>query len=85
MYIYDHMNIIILIYPCYFNCSKDFIIFPGDAEIKAISQCTTGRVVLLKFKDTNRKCFYWLQEPKEEKDEEYLKKVQTYMKSETYT
>ena len=40
-----------------------------------MSQCTTGRVVLLKFKDTSRKFFYWLQEPKEEKDEEYLKKV----------
>ena len=31
--------------------------------------------MLLKFKDTNRKCFYWLQEPSEEKDEEFLKKV----------
>ena len=53
----------------------DFIVFPGDAEIKQISQCTTGRVLLLKFKDTNRKCFYWLQEPSEDKDEEFLKKV----------
>lgn len=54
---------------------QDFIIFPGDAELKRVSQCTTGRVVLLKFKDSSRKFFYWLQEPKDDKDEDYLKKV----------
>ena len=43
--------------------------------MKRISQCTTGRVFLLKFKETNRKYFYWLQEPKEDKDEEFIKKV----------
>jgi hypothetical protein len=53
----------------------DFIIFPGDAEIKPITQCKTGRVILLKFKENNRKYFYWLQEPKDDKDEEYVKKV----------
>ena len=56
--------------------TKDFIIFPGDAEMKRVPQCTTGRVFLLKFRDsTTRRFFYWLQEPKEEKDEELLKKV----------
>ena len=34
--------------------------------------------MLLKFKDASRKFFYWLQEPKDDKDEEYLKKVGTF-------
>jgi len=56
--------------------SQDFIIFAGDAEMKRVPQCTTGRVFLLKFRDsTTRRFFYWLQEPKEEKDEDLLKKV----------
>lgn len=39
-------------------------------------QCTTGRVLLLKFSDsTSRRFFYWMQEPREEKDADYLKKV----------
>ena len=49
--------------------------FPGDAELKAVPQCKTGRVFLLKFKQNNRKFFYWLQEPKDDQDDEYLKKV----------
>lgn len=54
----------------------DFIIFPGDAELKRVPQCTTGRVFLLKFRDSSsRKFFYWMQEPKEEKDNAYLTKV----------
>ena len=43
--------------------------------MKKVSQCKTGRVFVLKFRDSSRKCFYWLQEPKDERDEEYLKKV----------
>ena len=35
--------------------------------------------MLLKFKDASRKFFYWLQEPKDDKDEDYLKKVYIYI------
>lgn len=38
-------------------------------------QCKTGRVFLLKFRDSSRKYFYWMQEPNEEKDDELVKKV----------
>lgn len=54
---------------------QDLIIFPGDAEFKRVSQCTTGRVFILKFKDSARKYFYWMQEPSEDKDEDLIKKV----------
>ncbi|CAK8683168.1 proteasomal ubiquitin receptor ADRM1-like [Clavelina lepadiformis] len=53
----------------------DLIIFPDDCELTHVSQCTTGRVYLLKFKSSNRKMFFWMQEPKPDKDEEYWKKV----------
>ena len=47
-----------------------------ELECICVPQCTTGRVFLLKFRDSaTRQFFYWLQEPKEEKDEDLLKKV----------
>ncbi|XP_064383107.1 proteasomal ubiquitin receptor ADRM1-like isoform X2 [Halichondria panicea] len=57
------------------SVGDDLIIFPGDAEFKRVSQCTTGRVFILKFKDSARKYFYWMQEPSEDKDEDLIKKV----------
>lgn len=54
---------------------QDLIIFPDDCEFKRVEQCTTGRVYVLKFKSTSRKLFYWLQEPKTDKDEENCKKI----------
>ena len=48
--------------------------FPGDADMRPVPQCTTGRVLLLQFKN-NRKEFFWMQEPKEDRDEEYCKTV----------
>lgn len=57
----------------------DLIIFPDDVEYKRITQCTTGRVYVLKFKSTNRKCFFWMQEPKIEKDDEFCQKVNEYL------
>lgn len=57
----------------------DLIIFPEDAEFKKVSQCTTGRVFVLKFKLSSRRCFYWMQEPKTDKDEDYRSKVNEYL------
>jgi 26S proteasome regulatory subunit N13 len=39
----------------------DLMIFPDDVEVKKITQCTTGRVYLMKFKSNNRKLFFWMQ------------------------
>ena len=46
------------------NVEDDLIIFPDDVEFKKVSQCTTGRVFILKFKNSTRKLFFWMQEPK---------------------
>ena len=44
--------------------------------MKLVPKCSTGRVLLLKFRDsTSRRFFYWMQEPKEDKDETLITKV----------
>ncbi|ODN01530.1 Proteasomal ubiquitin receptor ADRM1 [Orchesella cincta] len=54
----------------------DLIIFPEDAVFSKVNQCKDGdRVVLLKFKASSRKLFFWMQEPKADNDEELVGKV----------
>ncbi|CAH0550639.1 unnamed protein product [Brassicogethes aeneus] len=57
------------------NVEDDLIIFPDDCEYVKVPQCTTGRAYLLKFKSSNRKFFFWLQEPRADKDEENCKRI----------
>lgn len=61
------------------NVEDDLIIFPDDCEFKKVEQCKTGRVYLLKFKSSSRKLFFWLQEPKTDKDDEWCRRVNEVM------
>uniref|UniRef100_A0A672MRV3 Pru domain-containing protein n=1 Tax=Sinocyclocheilus grahami TaxID=75366 RepID=A0A672MRV3_SINGR len=61
------------------NVEDDLIIFPDDCEFKRVNQCTTGRVYVLKFKAGSKRLFFWMQEPKTDKDEEYCRKVNEYL------
>lgn len=61
------------------NIEDDLIIFPDDCEFKRIEQCSTGRVFLLKFKSSNRKLFFWMQESKTDKDDEWCRRINEVM------
>jgi hypothetical protein len=39
-----------------------------------------GRVYILKWRSNARKLFFWMQEPKEDKDEEWCKKINELVK-----
>ncbi|XP_063710042.1 proteasomal ubiquitin receptor ADRM1 homolog [Culicoides brevitarsis] len=61
------------------NVEDDLIIFPDDCEFKKVEQCKTGRVFLLRFKSSNRKLFFWMQEPKNDKDDEWCRRINEVM------
>ena len=61
------------------SLEDDLILMPDDVEFKAVPACTTGRVFVLKFKGNDKKMFFWMQEPKSDKDEEYCKKVNDFL------
>ncbi|KAF9094197.1 adhesion regulating molecule 1 [Mortierella sp. AD031] len=53
----------------------DLILFPGDAELLKVDECTTGRVLVLKFKSSSQKLFFWLQEPNADRDQIVLQQA----------
>ncbi|KAI8382999.1 proteasome complex subunit Rpn13 ubiquitin receptor-domain-containing protein [Blakeslea trispora] len=53
----------------------DLIIFPDEAEFTKVTQCTTGRVYLLRFKTSNERHFYWMQSKSDENDQEVAEHV----------
>ncbi|KAF9093130.1 hypothetical protein BGX29_010076 [Mortierella sp. GBA35] len=59
----------------------DLILFPGDAELISVPQCTTGRVVMLQFKSSSQKLFYWLQEASTARDQTILQQVNSLIHS----
>ncbi|KAI8826564.1 adhesion regulating molecule [Fimicolochytrium jonesii] len=52
----------------------DLIIFPEEADFLKVTQ-SEGRVYVLKFKSSSQRLFFWLQEPKADRDEELARKV----------
>jgi len=56
------------------ECVLDLIVI-NDAYFERIEKCTTGRVYLLRFTSSDKKLFFWMQEPKEEGDKENIEKL----------
>eukprot|EP01122_Echinamoeba_exundans_P010319 TRINITY_DN3836_c0_g1_i1.p1 TRINITY_DN3836_c0_g1~~TRINITY_DN3836_c0_g1_i1.p1 ORF type:complete len:337 (-),score=137.73 TRINITY_DN3836_c0_g1_i1:88-1098(-) len=58
----------------------DLIIFPEEAQFKKVEEAKPpSRVYLLQFNNGNKRHFFWMQEPKADKDEETIKKFNDYM------
>ncbi|KAG0044435.1 hypothetical protein BGZ83_010343 [Gryganskiella cystojenkinii] len=59
----------------------DFILFPGDAEVVKVPQCTTGRVIMLQFQSSSEKLFFWLQEKSTDRDTIILEQLNTIIQT----
>eukprot|EP01006_Ploeotia_vitrea_P052737 TRINITY_DN67722_c1_g3_i1.p1 TRINITY_DN67722_c1_g3~~TRINITY_DN67722_c1_g3_i1.p1 ORF type:complete len:388 (-),score=99.43 TRINITY_DN67722_c1_g3_i1:864-2027(-) len=59
----------------------DLIIFPEEAKWTRVEKCKTGRVYVLEFTNSTRALFYWLQEPKEDKDKENADLINKHIKT----
>lgn len=49
------------------------LIVINDAYLEKIEKCTTGRVYILRFTSSDKKLFFWMQEPKADGDTERIK------------
>ncbi|KAF9954996.1 Squalene epoxidase [Mortierella alpina] len=63
------------------DIEDDLILFPGDAELISVPQCTTGRVVMLQFKSSSQKLFFWHQEASADRDQIILQQVNSLIHS----
>ncbi|XP_017074759.1 proteasomal ubiquitin receptor ADRM1 homolog [Drosophila eugracilis] len=53
----------------------DIIVTPGGLEFRRIDECKTGRVYVLKYTRSTQRYFFWMQEPKMEKDMEFCQRL----------
>lgn len=54
----------------------NLVVFPGEITVEKVPECTTGRVILLRFvSDPSNKMFFWMQEGNQEKDEDNIKRL----------
>ncbi|XP_068159706.1 proteasomal ubiquitin receptor ADRM1 homolog [Drosophila tropicalis] len=57
----------------------DIVAEPGLLQFRRIEQCKTGRIYVLKFKQSTRRLFFWLQEQHHENDEEFCIRMNEYL------
>ncbi|CAO4368991.1 unnamed protein product [Caenorhabditis nigoni] len=53
----------------------DLIIFPDDAEFKAVTGCPDGKVYMLKFRSSGEMKLFWLQDSTPDVDKDLVRKV----------
>jgi 26S proteasome regulatory subunit N13 len=57
----------------------DLIVFPDEAHLRKLKQVKDGRVLLLEFTGSERRLFFWMQEPSDDRDAEFVTKVNEMM------
>lgn len=45
------------------TASEELMILPGDVAFEHMEECTTGRVISLRFESSGQREMYWLQDP----------------------
>ena len=58
----------------------DLIVFPDEAELIRIPQCTTGRAYVLKFKTSSQRLFFWLQDLSDKEDDKAVLLINKLLK-----
>jgi len=61
----------------------DIMLFPNTASWHKVEECKDGRVFVLKFVESRRREFFWMQEPSIDKDNEYFEKINKLCKGQT--
>jgi len=56
----------------------NLIIFPGEATFRKVDEAK-GRVYVLEWKTADKKLFFWLQEPKDDKDKENCDNINKFI------
>ncbi|VUZ42508.1 unnamed protein product [Hymenolepis diminuta] len=57
----------------------NFVLVPREAEFKAVPQCKTGRVYVLKLSAPQRRFFLWMQEPNASNDSQICDTINKYI------
>ncbi|XP_030382142.1 proteasomal ubiquitin receptor ADRM1 homolog [Scaptodrosophila lebanonensis] len=53
----------------------DLLVSPRMLEFRRVEQCKTGRVYVLKFIQSTRRLFFWMQEPTHDLDDAYCARI----------
>ncbi|KAH8306845.1 hypothetical protein KR018_007142, partial [Drosophila ironensis] len=53
----------------------NLLAIPGTMEFRRVTECTTGRVFVLKIKESVRRYFFWMQDPHPQNDDGFCRRV----------
>jgi hypothetical protein len=56
----------------------NLMLFPEDASFRKVNEAN-GRVYVLEWTSTDKKMFFWIQEPKDDKDKEHCDNINKYI------